>query len=54
MSKKGAISTQGIDRYPDAEDLRPTRLALAGHPVLQAIRVRNHVLAEGIDDGWGR
>ena len=49
MSEKGAITTQGIDRYPDADDIRPTRLALAGHPVLQSVRVRNHVLTEGID-----
>lgn len=49
MSRKGAITTRGIDRYPDADDVRPTRLALAGHSVLQSVRVRNHVLAEGID-----
>lgn len=49
MSEKGAISARGIDRYPET-DVRPMRLALAGHPVLQSIRVRNHLLAEGIDE----
>ena len=49
MSEKGAITTRGIDRYPEADEIRPTWLALAGHPALQSVRVRNHVLAEGID-----
>lgn len=50
MSQKGAITTRGIERYPDPGDVRPTWLALAGHPVLQSVRVRNHVLAEGIEE----
>lgn len=50
MSEKGAITTRSIDRYPDAEELRPAWLALSGHPLLQSVRIRNHRLAEGIDE----
>ena len=49
MSQKGGTTTRGIERYPDPGDIRPTRLALAGHSILQSVRVRNHVVAEGID-----
>lgn len=50
MSQKGAFTARSIDRYPDAEELRPTWLALTGHPLLQSVRIRNHLLAEGIDE----
>lgn len=50
MSQKGAFTTRSIDRYPDLEEIRPAWLALTGHPVLQSVRIRNHRLAEGIDE----
>ena len=50
MSEKGASTTRSIDRYPDADELRPAWLALTGHPLLQSVRIRNHLLAEGIDE----
>jgi hypothetical protein len=49
MNQECVTSRRRIEQYPDAAELRPSWLALSGHPVLQGVRLRNHRLAEGID-----
>lgn len=49
MNQEGVTSAGSIEQYPDADELRPAWLALSGHPILQAVRIRNHRVAEGFD-----
>lgn len=47
MTPKRADYGDGIEYY--AEDASVGALTLLNHPILHAIRVRNHMWAEGID-----
>lgn len=49
MTGKPVDRRGGIEYY--AEDVSVGALTLLNHPVLHAIKVRNHMCAEGIDVG---
>lgn len=49
MSQNSADRRGGIEYY--AEDVSVAALTLLNHPIIQEMRVRNHMRAEGIDPG---
>lgn len=49
MTQKRADRCGDVEYY--AEDATVGALTLLNHPILHAVRVRNHMRAEGIDDG---
>lgn len=49
MTQKPVDHRGGIEYY--AEDASVGAMTLLNHPILHAVRVRNHMRAEGIDAG---
>lgn len=47
MTQNRADRRGGIEYY--SEDVSVAALTLLNHPILQEVRVRNHMRAEGID-----